>query len=213
MSCENEKIETVNNDIIVVENNDCTETEQKPFIVKHPDFPDIKSFLKAIYDPTDISQKTGKIQWFFFPLLPALCYGLFALHLFIENNGTGIPAGNFLIVPIGALCGYAFTLLSCIIMFVLFKIMKYKFSFKTWVAALSGSFVGATLIGIIMIVLNIFIKIPTSFALGIFIFMIPLSIFTVKNCKGKTLPTICLSLISIFNIVILCLMIKVGGIS
>lgn len=184
--------------------------------VKHPDNPQVGSFLKALYDPTELSQKTGKIQWFFFPLLPALSFALFAFQLFLENFGTGVRAGNFLIVPIGALCGYALTLVGCLLMFAVLKLMRGKFSFKDSVAVLSGSFVGPVIIELAGTLVNIITPFPTSVnlgAFGLFAFMIPLSYFTAKNSKGKILPMAWLTFISVLNVVIICLMIKVGGVA
>lgn len=219
MTSDNKNIDNINNDLVIVENdenNENIQTEPSKIPVKHPDNPTFGSFLKALYDPSDLAGKTGKIQWFFFPFLPALCYALFALQLFLENVGSGVRAGNFLIVPIGALCGYAFTLVSCLILFLVFKAMRHKFSFKESVAVLSGSFVGAVLVEIIGLAVNIFTPVHTSVnfgAFGLFVFMVPLSCFTVKNSKGKILASVLLTVISIINIIILCLMIKVGGVA
>lgn len=203
-------VETVENTENIAEERDVR------IPVKHPDNPGVSSFLKALYDPTELSQKTGKIQWFFFPLLPAFCFALFASQLFFENVGTGVRAGNFLIVPIGALCGYALTLIGCLLMFVILKIMRRKFSFKDSVAVLSGCFVGPVLLEILGTVVNIVSPFPTSVnigAFGLFAFMIPLSYFTAKNSKGKIFPMVWLTIIAVLNVVIICLMIKVGGVA
>ncbi len=216
MTSENNSIENVNEEIVIVDNDGDIAEESASIPVKHPDNPTLWSFLKALYDPTDLSRKTGKIQWFLFPILPAVCYALFALQLFLENVGTGVRAGNFLIVPIGALCGYALTLISCLILFIVFKIMRKKSSFKNSVAVISGSFVGSVLLEIISLIINICTPLPTAAnlgAFGIFFFMIPLTCFTAKNSKGKVVYILLLSLISVINVVLLCLMIKVGGVA
>lgn len=209
---ENERKE----DIIPVENiEEVVEEVDIDYKVKYPDNPSFISFLKALIDPTELAYKTGKIQWFLFPLLPALSFALFALQLFLENVGADVPAGNFLIFPIGALCGYALALFSGMLLFFAFRFFGQKLPFDVSVAVVSGCFVGASLIEIFSLLINLITPLSTSAnlgALGIFSFMVPLSLFTVKNGKGKILPTIWLSVISLLNVIILCLMLKVGGI-
>ncbi len=217
---DDKKMELSSDELVVVESvensEEIAEEADVQIPVKHPDNPKVGSFIKALYDPTDLSRRTGKIQWFFFPLLPALCFALFALQLFLENVGTGVRAGNFLIVPIGALCGYALTLVGCLLMFIVLKLMRNKFSFKDSVAVLSGSFVGPILLELIGTVVNIATPFQTSVnlgAFGLFAFMIPMSYFTAKNSKGKIIPMVLLTFISVLNVLIICLMIKVGGVA
>ena len=138
------------------------------------------------------------------------------MQLFFENFGTDVRAGNFLIVPIGALCGYALAFIGCLLMFAVFKFMRDKISFKDSAAVLSGSFVGAVLIEVVGIFVNIITPFPTSVNLGVFglfAFMIPMSYFTAKKSKGKIMPTVFLTFISLLNVLIICLMIKVGGVA
>lgn len=204
-------------EIISVENLDTVEEEvQVEYKVKHPENPSFMNFLKALFDPTELAHNTGRIQWFLFPLLPAFSFALFALQLFFENVGTGAPAGNFLIFPIGALCGYALTLFGGLLLFATFKFIGQKNSFGVSVAVVSSCFVGAALIEILGLLINIITPISTSSnlgALGLFAFMVPLSLFTVKNGNGKILPTVLLTVVSLLNVVIVCLMLKVGGVA
>lgn len=175
--------------------------------------PDLKSIIKAAYDPVDLSYRTGGLQWFFMPLLPALCFFLFSVQLFSENFGTGVRAGNPLILLVGALAGYSFALIGSIIVFAVFRSSEQKMSFAYSVALLSGCFVAPTFIELVGAALKLFIRYPVSTNIGVFgmlYFMVPLSFFTVKNSGGKLLPVLCLTVVLLVNAVIWCLMIKIG---
>lgn len=198
---------------VEVPENEVEEAVRIP--VKQKENPGVWSFVKAIYDPTELSQKTGSVPWFFFPLLPAVSFLLYSLQIFFEGL-EGFVFADILILPIGALCGYAIALVGCLLMLGIFKIMRMKFSFTDSVAVISACFIAPVVIQFLATVINIFTPFSTTGnigAFGLFSFMIPLSCYTVKNGKGKILPIVWLTIIALINTVIICLMLKAVGVA